>query len=230
MTKTKPPAMNSLARLRLLYLASPTLPIGAYAYSQGQEFAVDEEWLKSDDSLYQWMYGLLRHALGQLDLPVLQRLYDARAEEDWQALNHWNAYLIACRETRELLLEDEQLGLALGRLLESHGVASILEKLEPPHSFVSVFVIAGFEWQIDQQSLSEAYVWSWLENQVAAATKSIPLGQTKAQCLLMRLLETVPDILETSQSVEDEDLGLSAPGLAMASSLHERQYSRLFRS
>ena len=66
-------------------------------------------------------------------------------------------------------------------------------------------------------------LWAWLENQVMAAVKAVPLGQTAGQRMLLALGAKLHD-------VNEEEPGNFAPGLAMLSSFHETQYSRLFRS
>jgi len=60
--------------------------------------------------------------------------------------------------------------------------------------------------------------------------KIIPLGQTQGQQLLYRLVELVPDIIKQSMLLKEEEIGRSQPALAIASSLHETQYTRIFRS
>ncbi len=213
-----------------MHLVSPALPVGAYAYSQGQEYAVESNWLKEPGALSGWIAGLLKYSLGRLDIPVLQRAYCAWQEGDTAALNDWNNFIRANRETSELLLEDEQLGLALKRLLSSLNIKGAELALEAPPSFVIYFALAGVRWQISQHDLMQGFAWSWLENQVAAATKTVPLGQTQAQQLLCELLELIPAVCDLAAELTDEQLGIGLPALAIASSRHERQYSRLFRS
>jgi urease accessory protein len=75
-----------------------------------------------------------------------------------------------------------------------------------------------------------AYVWSWLENQVLAAIKAVPLGQLAGQRLLFDLGARIPAVLTIARSLAAADVSSFAPGLALASSRHETQYSRLFRS
>jgi len=74
------------------------------------------------------------------------------------------------------------------------------------------------------------YCWTIIENQVMAATKLLPMGQTAAQALLYELSEAVQDCVTHSSQIADDEIGLSLPGLAMASAKHETQYSRLYRS
>jgi len=68
---------GGLALTRLLQIVSPTLPIGAFAYSQGLEQAVSLGWVSSEPETRDWVLGLLEHSFGTLDLPVLVRLLQA---------------------------------------------------------------------------------------------------------------------------------------------------------
>ena len=40
----------------------------------------------------------------------------------------------------------------------------------------------------------------------------------------------MPSCIDAALEADNDDLGASAPGFAIASSMHETQYSRLFRS
>jgi urease accessory protein len=75
-----------------------------------------------------------------------------------------------------------------------------------------------------------AYLWSWVENQVLAAMKIVPLGQVEGQELLHRLKEDIPAACLVAQSIRITEAGSAAFGLALTSTRHETQYSRLFRS
>lgn len=217
--------------LHLLHLSSPALPVGAYAYSQGLEFAIDHGLLKTSGDVADWLQGILLNGLGALDLPILIRCYKAWCESDFETINYWNHYLRACRETSELLLEDEQLGMALCRLLIDLEVpAESAKAVTAKPSFAVMFALAGCHWQIPVADLLQSFAYSWLENQVAAATKIVPLGQTSAQKLLMQLLPTIPLAIAAAQKIKRDDIGASLPGQVLASTLHEYQYSRLFRS
>ena len=69
----------------------------------------------------------------------------------------------------------------------------------------------------------------WIENQVAAAIKTVPLGQTDGQVVLMDMADQIPDWCERSSEVSLEH-GAAAFGLSIISAQHETQYTRLFRS
>lgn len=224
---------TSTSLLRLLQLSSAALPVGGYSFSQGLEYAVDSGWIKTDAQVADWVSLLMHESLAQVDLPLLQRLYLAQQQKQTEQTTYWNAYTLACRETNELRLTDTAMGDALMRLLKQLDipVAIDLQHSEDKSiSFLTGFAAAAVHWGIDSHNTSVGFLWSWLENQIAAATKLVPLGQTSAQKLLIQLGDELPQVLERAEKVNDENIGSSLPGLAMASSWHETQYSRLFRS
>jgi urease accessory protein len=122
------------------------------------------------------------------------------------------------------------MGLALQRLLTSLEIPNADIKLDKPVCFITMLTLAGSHWKISLTDLAHGFVWSWLENQVAAATKTVPLGQTQAQKLLVRLMEDIPPVCNKAELIVDDEIGVGLPAVAIASARHERQYSRLFRS
>lgn len=226
---TEPIALNPMELVKLMHLCSVSLPVGAYSFSQGMEYAIDAGWVKSTDQVHDWIECQLLFNLARVDLPLLARCMSALEHNNVSQLQQWNDYLIACRETRELRMTDLAMGEALKRLLPTLSVAPVFTKTEPV-SFVTLFAVACSEWNISTPAACMGFAWSWLENQVAAATKLVPLGQTQAQTLVARLQTTVPEAVALSTGLDDDRLGSCLPGLAMASALHETQYSRLFRS
>ncbi len=223
-------ADSNLKLGRLLQMVSPSLPIGAYTYSQGIEWAVEEGWIVSEQDLIEWLDGLLHSTMTHLELPLFSRMLQAWELDDHDALNQWNQYLIASRETAELRQEEVNRARAFTQVLISlHPDASSVESTLrlSQHSCLSY---ACHVWQIDREHAQMALLWSWLENLVLAAVKIIPLGQTAGQKIIFQLSERLPGIISDSESVVDADMGASSMALAIASSQHETQYTRLFRS
>jgi len=208
--------------VRLLQLASPTLPVGAYSYSQGLEAAIDAGIVGDAASAEQWIGDVMEFSIARMEAPILFRLIKNPSET--QTLN---AAFLASRETAELRAETVQMGYSLNRLLPSLGVSPL--SLEEP-AFPAVFAAAVTAWDIDPHDGLQAYLWSWLENQVMAAVKAVPLGQTDGQRMLLSLANRIPAAVDSAIAVRDDDIGSFAPGFAMLSSKHETQYSRLFRS
>lgn len=217
--------------LRLLQLASPTLPIGAYAYSQGLEWAVEAGWVSDQASLSLWLTEQLEHTMAEVDLPLLVRLFDAVQRDDANQLATWSAYLLACRETRELRADDCDRGRALARLLRDLDVAAAgpwARRDDVP--LATAWAIAAHAWEVPLGTALISYAWGWLENQVLAGVKLVPLGQVAGQRLLLALTPLIPDLCNAALDCDDLHIGATLPALAIASSLHETQYTRLFRS
>ena len=219
----------TLPLLRLLWLASPALPIGAYAYSRGLEQAVERGWVHDEPSLERWIAGVMRRQVGCLDAPVMLRVQRAARAHDAAAIATWNELLLAQRESRELALEDTQLGASLARLLrELTGVATELVPTRPAHA--TAFGLAAAHYGIAERAALAAYLFAFAENQITAALKCLSLGQTAGQRLLSRLIQQLDALTDDAWGRSDAALGSFAPGLALASALHETQYTRLFRS
>jgi urease accessory protein len=218
------------ALLRLCHLVSPALPVGAYAYSQGLEYAVHAGWVHDEASTLDWLQGLSANAIGTLDLPILLRLYRAWSIPDLPGVRHWSAQLLAARETSELRAEELHLGRALARVLVELEIGEAGEWQQAAPAFATLFSLAAVRWRIDAADALRGYLWAWSENQVLAALKLVPLGQSSGQRLLHRLTAAMPGIVERAQTLGDEAIGVGTLSQAFASALHESQYSRLFRS
>lgn len=215
--------------LRLLQLSSAALPVGGYAFSQGLEYAVDCGWVNNAAEAKSWLHTQARFSLTTVDLALLIRSYQAAENGDQEKLAGCNSLLLACRETRELRLTDTAMGEALLRVLKNLQAPAV-NFSATEYSFVAVFACAACHWKIDLESALLGYGWSWLENQVSAATKLIPLGQTQAQQMISDLQPSLQQAVAAAQQVQDDEIGATLPALAIASSLHETQYTRLFRS
>ena len=214
-----------------MQLSSPTLPVGAFAYSQGLESAIEMGIITDRETLAIWLKDSLVFSLKHVDLPLFKRLYECWEKDDSKAILTWNKNLFAQRETKELRDEDHQLGLALARLLDDLDIkqAKVLRK-EKQLCFLTLFTLAACEWEIEIEQAANGFIWSWLDNQIAAAIKLVPLGQTDGQRVLSDLLPIIPEIVEQGFAVKDDEIGASLPMMAILSSQHETQYSRLFRS
>lgn len=220
-----------LARLRLMQLVSPALPVGAFAYSQGLETAVDDGWVHDTASLEDWLLGMLDDSLAWLELPILARLYRACEQDDVRSLRHWGRQLYASRETRELRAEEHNRARALITLLADLGVPHAGDWRDAlGQCQAAPFALAAAHWSVSLADCLLGYAWGWLENQVAAAVKLIPLGQTDGQRVELTLAERIPPAVCRAVSLDDGQLGAGAPALAIVSARHETQYTRLFRS
>ena len=224
--------MNQTASLtRLLQLASPTLPVGAYSYSQGLEAAIEAGVVRNASTARSWIEDVLRYSMASMEAPILLRLIAAWQANDATLAARWNNLFLASRESAELRAETAQMGYSLARLLRELGEAEddAFEALDEI-AFPAAFAFAVAKWRIEPHAALTAYLWSWAENQVMAALKAVPLGQTDGQRLLLVLGDAVEEAARQAAQLQDEDMVNFAPGLALLSARHETQYSRLFRS
>lgn len=238
--------------LALLRLVSPALPVGAFAYSQGLEGAVEQQWVNNEEQARKWISGVLRQNIAKLDLPALYWQLKALKEQALSEFCDCNKIVFAHRETAEFRLESHQLGLALLRLLRdtdaaNDDISTTLLRSDAKWGaqtfdkrqvdWVSAFAIAAHSYAITPNQALLGFAWAWLETQVAAAVKLVPLGQTQGQRMLIQLSNTILQIVnlliaDLSQKMTSEKrlIGAVSPNLTIVSSLHETQYSRLFRS
>ncbi|WP_089725989.1 urease accessory protein UreF [Candidatus Thiosymbion oneisti] len=222
---------DPLPLLRLLQLVSPSLPIGGFAYSQGIEWAVEAGWIRSAEQLQAWLLDQLGNSLVNLDLPLLARMYDAARVRDLAAMIHWIDWLLAARETSELRAEEANRGRALADLLIAWELTGARDwKTTLARSQAAGFAFAAAAWAIPVRNTALGYAWGWLENLVLAGIKIIPLGRAQGQRILQRLAAEVPAAVARALALADHEIGASTPALAIASSAHETQYTRLFRS
>ncbi len=222
---------NANSLLALLHISSPALPIGAFAYSQGLEYALDSGWCRNRTDVQAWIADNLRFGLGQLDLPIYRRLFLAWQEQNGEALSFWNESLLAYRETKELYLEDVQVGSAyaqwhLGQEAERQSQLDLC----PQPTVVAMSALAAVLSGIALSQALLGFAWGWAENQIACASKAMPMGQTDGQKILQALIPELAQVCEQALEIKDDQIGTSLFGTALASSLHEQQYSRLFRS
>jgi len=217
--------------VKLLQLASPALPVGAYSYSQGLEAAVEAGIIRDAAGAQRWIGDVLALSVLGMEAPLLLRLIAAWEASDESAVRHWNDELVASRETAELRAETLQMGYSLRLLLRSLGVegAPRLDAFEEL-AYPTAFAFAVAAWRIDAREALAAYLFAWIENQVLAAVKTVPLGQTDGQRILLDLAQRIAGGVESAAALGDEDLSNLAPGLALLSARHETQYSRIFRS
>lgn len=222
---------SSLSLVRLCQLVSPALPIGSYHFSQGLEYAVHAQWVNNEAEAGDWIIGIAKNAIATLDIPLLLRMHDAWSQGTIDDVTHWSRYLIASRETNELRAEERHMGKALAKVLVELEIRSAREWIaRNDTTYASMFTLAATEWAIERQASAEAYLWAWTENQVLASLKLLPIGQSAGQRILNRVIPLIPSLASSASNVVDNEICIATPRHGIASSLHETQYSRLFKS
>jgi len=220
----------------LMQLASPALPIGGYSYSQGLESAIESGMVKDALTAEAWIKDVFLGVFARSEAPLWLLSYEAWANQDIDAASHLNEYFLASRETSELRAETEQMGWSLLQVAQSlNWGGEYLSQLSSmkPLSLLTAHAYACFHLNIQSKNGLTAYAFSWIENQVAASLKAIPLGQVAGQQVLTKIRLLLPNMVEEAEQRAKSGLSMVdnfSPMLAILSSRHETQYSRLFRS
>lgn len=226
---------TALQLARLLQLASPALPVGAYTYSQGLEWAVEAGAIGDEAGAGQWIGDLLQHGIGCYEAPLVAALMRAWSAGNTSETARLNDEFLASRESAELRAETVQMGFSLNRLvrdLRDPALADVeftlttLDEIAFPTGWAGL----AAAWNIAPEAAVTAYLWSWAENQVMAALKAVPLGQASGQRLLAKLGGQIPAVAATALRRPERQWSNFTPAFAIACARHETQYSRLFRS
>jgi urease accessory protein len=226
--------MQAAALLHLLQLASPSLPVGAYSYSQGLEAAIENGMVKDEASARSWIIDVLHHVAAQFEAPILWRILKAFANRDANAVTEWTERFIAARDTAEFRAETIQMGYSLSKLVIDLKIADEellnIMQAQPEVPLPTALAFASIALDIPHDAALLGMLFSWAENQVLVCVKSVPLGQVSGQRLLLSLRPELEAASQHAQQLTDDELSNWSPGLSLLSMQHEVQYSRLYRS
>ncbi|OYQ41809.1 urease accessory protein UreF [Rhodoferax sp. TH121] len=219
--------------MQLMWLASPALPIGGFSYSECLEAAVDTARAATETEASAWLVDQLHLTLARSDLPAVAQGIAAWRAEDMARVTELNAWVLQTRESAELRAQTEQMGKSLLEWLKNHTTATpaqiaVLASQEPTYPIA--YALAASATQAPVRECLLAYAFGWAENMTQAAIKSVPLGQSAGQRILSKLTAEIPAAVDHALAVTDATRQAFAPMLAILSSQHEVQYSRLFRS
>ncbi|QBK06416.1 urease accessory protein UreF [Hylemonella gracilis] len=238
-TEAVSPALSPASLLHLIWLASPALPVGGFSYSEGLEAAIDAGLVTGEAQAADWLVEQLHLTLARSDLAVMAQTLRAWRRGDTSRVCALNSWLLQTRESAELRLQTEQMGRSLREWLRhlpgaDAAALDFAATLEPSYPVMYALCAAGPTGaqaeQAGERDVLLAYAFGWAENMMQAALKAVPLGQTSGQRILARLAAEIPTAVEHALQLPDEERQAYSPMLAILSSRHETQYSRLFRS
>ena len=220
--------------LQLLRLASPSLPVGGFAYSEGLEAAVEAKHVVDEAGTLAWLLDQLHLALARSDLAVVAHATAAWRDGTVDTARSLDAWIAATRETAELAAQSAQMGRSMAQWIalaaDGDPRVAALAGFEPAPSWPVAFALAGARTEASVEDVMLAFAAGWAENQTQAAVRAVPLGQSAGQRVIAGLQAEIPQAVATARTTPVEALQAFTPGLALRSAQHETQYSRLFRS
>jgi urease accessory protein len=177
-------------------------------------------------------------SLARADLAVVAKAIPAWRRGDLARIDELNGWVQQTRETSELRLQTEQMGRSMldwwRKQVSFHGnfpdhFQSNQDFLKSP-TYPIVFALAASATQAGVRDCLMSFAFGWAENMTQAAVRAVPLGQTDGQRILANLTEHIPAAVDAAMRLQDSERQAFSPMLAILSSQHETQYSRLFRS
>jgi urease accessory protein len=229
-------AMSTEAGLyRLLAWLSPAYPVGAYTYSHGLEWAVEQGLVRCRASLETWLATVLRHGGGWQDAVLLAHAHRAVSLGDHAAWEELRVLAQAWTPTAELALESRAQGEAFASTslscwpdAEGQLIRLLADGpgLTYPLAVAAVAAVHG----VPLGLVLPAYLQAIAANLVSAAVRAVPLGQTDGQKALAALEPVVGEVALKARDCPLDEVGTATLMVDLCSMRHETQYTRLFRS
>ena len=229
---------------RLLAWLSPAFPVGAYTYSHGLEWAVEEGAVSDAVSLKAWILDVLRYGSGRCDAILLGQAHEAFVAGDLCACREIAELSVALQPSRERHLEATAQGAAFVAALDAawpvveEGPARRLAEFRSADAAKSPLVwsycvavgIYCAAHGVDRAQAVAAYLHAFAANLVSAAVRAVPLGQSDGQRVIAGLETGIAEVTADALVAPLDDVGSASFLADISSQRHETQYTRLFRS
>jgi urease accessory protein len=217
----------------LLIWFSPAFPIGAFSFSHGLEWAVEQGDVADRESLEGWLRSLISHGSGWTDACLFALAHRAAVDGQWKKLSAIAALGEALQPTAERRLESGMQGAAFQRAVMTGWTNAALEHLAGNTRSTPLAVVAGVA-AAGAGALRlpavTAYLTGFAQNLVSAVVRLAPIGQSDGLRVLAALQPLIARTAERATRAKPADIGGFAFRSDIASMRHETQGTRLFRS
>ena len=226
-----PPALQ-----RLLAWLSPSFPVGAYTYSHGLEWAIEDGTVADAGDLLAWLGEVLVHGGGRNDAVLFAHAWRAAADDDQGRLRDVADLAAALQPSKERHLETTAQGSAFLRAVLAAWPNERLETLaeglgvDAELAYPVAVAMAAAAHDIPLAPSLVAYLGGFVANIVSAGVRAIPIGQTDGQKTVAALGPVTEAVAMFAVTAGLDELGGIALRADIASMKHETQYTRLFRS
>ncbi|EDP65752.1 Urease accessory protein UreF [alpha proteobacterium BAL199] len=233
MTTTTDPA----ALLRLAAWLSPSFPVGAFAYSTGLEWAVEDGRVVGRAGLEAWLRTVVETGPPSQDAVLVARTWRAVATGDRPGVIETAELAAALKGTAELAQETVVQGTAYLRTVRAAWPSDRLDAIVADLAEVGIEpalpVAVGAASAARGVGLGPTlllFLHAVAANQVSAAIRLSVIGQTDGQRVTAALEPVILGVAATAEAADPDDLGAATPMLDWCSMRHETQHTRLFRS
>lgn len=214
---------------------SPAFPVGAFTYSHGLEWAVEDGTVTTAAALTAWLSDILRHGAGRSDAILLAHAFRAAVEGSAEDLQEIAELAYALQPSRERRLESGAQGRAfVTAIADTWGAPTLVDLAgnlaQTPVAYPVAVGIAAADHRLPLADTVEAYLTAFAANLVSAAVRAVPLGQTEGQRTIRDLTPVVSAVADEALNASLDEVGGAALRADIASMAHETQYTRLFRS
>ena len=240
-------------QLPLAQLCDSALPTCAFSHSFGLETYICEGVVDGEASFVSWLRALVSTQLTFSEGLGLRLAFEAVAADDWEAITHLDALLVAQAVPIQVRRAGVTMGrrmltiarLALegtdgGRLLSRY--AALIDTRDTgdtgdikgsggcrSHPAI-VLAIAGYALMAPPSAVTAAYLQSSVISLTQNAVRAIPLGQDAGQRAIASVRGDVRAAVRRIGDLDEMDLGAAAPGIEISQMRHERQRARMFMS
>ena len=222
----------------LLQVNDALFPIGAYSHSYGLETYIQKNLVRNAEEAWAFIKSRMLNGFCYNEFLSARLAWEYASSGDLSKLDELEDVLQAFRVPREIREAGNKLGSRFVKTIKALDIPyesdifneyRILRGKKPiSHSVVyGVFCAAA---GIEKQAALEAFLYAQASTMVTNCVKTIPLSQSDGQSLLFKSHELFGEVLETLESLTEEDLCLSAPGFDIRCMQHEGLYSRIYMS
>ncbi len=222
--------------LQILQLSDGLFPIGAFAFSDGLETAVQQDHVVDAEDVRVWLEQYIDAVYGESEGPAVLQAMGA-FPEDWPRLECLDRELTALRSSSETRASSRSLGKRLLKtciaLYPGRGLDEALERVELGRCHGNLAVVHGVVFRalgLGERQALLAFAYSRVSGAVSAALRLAPVGQHEMQCVLRDALAHVPDVTDRILARPNGPLTAFVPMLDICQMEHRALYSRLFRS
>ena len=237
-------------QLPLAQLCDSALPTGAFSHSFGLETYICEGVVDDEASFVSWLRALVSTQLTFSEGLGLRLAFEAVAADDWEAIAHLDALLVA----QAVPIQVRRAGVTMGRrmltiarlALEGTDGGRLLSRYAAlidtgdtgnagdtggcrSHPAI-VLAIAGYALEAPAAAVTAAYLQSSVISLTQNAVRAIPLGQDAGQRAIASVRGDVRAAVRRIGGLDEMDLGAAAPGIEISQMRHERQRARMFMS